>query len=244
LPAGGDATSPTPLLRAGRRLRALDVAVLTAAGVGEVTVRLPRLRLVCGSAAKSAVIDAALALLARWVEMAGAAAVGGETSLVAALADDDEADAVIAIGGTGSGRNDNAVLTLATRGRVAAHGIAISPGDTAAFGFAGARPVLLMPGRLDAALAVWLLLGRFLVAQLAGGNVEENPALVPLKRKITSTIGMTEVIPLRCSDGMAEPLGSGYLSFSMLMQSNAFVVVPPDSEGFPAGTHIAVTSWP
>jgi molybdopterin biosynthesis enzyme len=190
------------------------------------------------------VIDAALALLARWVEMAGGAVVSGESSLVAAFADDDEADAVIAVGGTGSGRNDNAVLTLARCGRVAAHGIAISPGDTAAFGFAGARPVLLIPGRLDAVLAVWLLLGRFLVAQLAGGTVEENPALVPLKRKITSTIGLTEVVPLRWSEGMAEPLGSGYLSFSMLTESNAFVVVPPDSEGFAAGTPIAVTSWP
>jgi len=243
LPVGGDAASHTPVLRAGQRLRALDVAVLVAAGVTGVTVRWPRLRLACGSTAKSPVIDAALAMLARLVEITGGAVVGVESSLAAALAD-DEADAVIAIGGTGSGRNDNAVLTLAKRGRVKAHGIAISPGDTAAFGFAGARPVLLMPGRLDAVVAVWLLLGRFLVTKLAGGSVEENPTLVRLKRKITSTIGMTEVIPLRSSDGMAEPLGSGYLSFSMLTQSNAFVVVPPDSEGFAAGTPIAVRSWP
>jgi molybdopterin biosynthesis enzyme len=243
LPAGDDVNSHTPILRAGQRLRALDVAVLAAAGVTEVTVRVPRLRLACGSMAKSPVIDAALTWLARLVEIAGGAVVGAESSLTAALAD-DKADAVIAVGGTGSGRNDNAVLTLAEHGRVEAHGIAISPGDTAAFGFAGARPVLLIPGRLDAALAIWLLLGRFLVAQLAGGRIEENPALVPLKRKITSTIGMTEVIPVRWSEGMAEPLGSGYLSFAMLTQSNAFVVVPPDSEGFAAATPIVVRAWP
>jgi molybdopterin biosynthesis enzyme len=40
------------------------------------------------------------------------------------------------------------VKTLARLGQVEAHGIAVSPGETAAFGFAGARPVLLIPGRL------------------------------------------------------------------------------------------------
>ncbi len=49
----------------------------------------------------------------------------------------DEADAVIAIGGTGGGRDDESVRTLARLGRVEAHGIAVSPGETAAFGFAG-----------------------------------------------------------------------------------------------------------
>ena len=37
--------------------------------------------------------------------------------------------------------------------------MALSPGETAAFGFVGERPVLLIPGRLDAALAVWLMSG-------------------------------------------------------------------------------------
>ena len=50
----------------------------------------------------------------------------------------------------------------------------LTPGETAAFGFAGSRPVLLLPGRLDAALAVWLTLGRRLLARLAGGDASER----------------------------------------------------------------------
>ncbi len=134
--------------------------------------------------------------------------------------------------------------TLARLGRVEAHGIAISPGETAAFGFAGTRPVLLVPGRLDAALAVWLLIGRHLVAKLAGGRVEDRATAMPLKRKVTSTIGMTELIPVSCNGGLAEPLGSGYLSFTALASSDGFIVVPPDSEGFAPDTPIAVTPWP
>jgi len=133
---------------------------------------------------------------------------------------------------------------LARLGRVEMHGIAVSPGETAAFGFAGERSVLLMPGRLDAALAVWLLIGRLLLAKLAGGGIADTPAMLPLKRKISSTIGLAELIPVRCIDAMAEPLASGYLSFEALTRSDGWTVVPADSEGFVAGTLIAVNPWP
>ena len=46
LPAGGDAADGTPLMRMGRRLDRLHVALLAAAGITAVHVRLPRLRLV------------------------------------------------------------------------------------------------------------------------------------------------------------------------------------------------------
>ena len=157
---------------------------------------------------------------------------------------DGQGDAVIGIGGTGSGRRDDAVQELARRGQVDAHGIAISPGETAAFGFVGGRPVLLVPGRLDAALAVWLLIGRELTARLAGGGMDAMPVAVMLRRKVTSTIGLAELIAVSCSDGMAEPFGSGYLSLTALGRSDGWIVVPPDSEGFAAGSEVAVNRWP
>jgi molybdopterin molybdotransferase len=242
LPAGGDATSRAPLRRAGERLRALDLAVMAAAGVTEVSIRSPRVLIACGNATTTPIIAAASALLMDLIVKSGATVVGSAGPLEAALADDQN-DAVIAIGGTGSGRNDTAVHTLTRLGRVDAHGIAISPGETAALGFVGARPVLLVPGRLDAALAVWLLLGRHIVARLAAGKVEAASVMLPLKRKVTSTIGLTELVPVRCADAVAEPLGSGYLSFAALTRSDGFMIVPADSEGFAAGAQVAVTPW-
>ena len=111
-------------------------------------------------------------------------------------------------------------------------------------GLSANRPVLLVPGRLDAALAVWLLIGRHLVAKLAGGKVEDMPTILSLRRKVTSTIGMTEVIPVRCSGGMAEPLGSEYLSLTALTRSDGWILVPAESEGFAAGSEVAVNQWP
>jgi molybdopterin molybdotransferase len=243
LPAGGDATSQTSLRHTGERMRALDVAVMAAAGIAAVTIRAPRIRIVHGGAKRSPPIEAAVASLARAVAAAGGSVSSEQSELDAALTD-EQADGVIAVGGTGGGQSDAAVQTLARFGRLEAYGIAVSPGETAAFGFSGVRPVLLIPGRLDAALALWLLIGRNLVAKLAGGKADDMAVTVPLKRKVTSTIGLTELMPVTCRDGMAEPLGSGYLSFQSLARSDGWIAVPADSEGFAAGTPVAVRLWP
>ena len=243
LPTGADAAPPTPLRRAGERLRALDIAVMAAAGIAEVTIRSPRLLIACGSTPRTPLIDAALVMLARLVTNAGGTVLGEVSSLEETLAN-GQADAVVAVGGTGSGRNDSSVRVLARLGRVEAHGIAISPGETAAFGFAGPRPVLLMPGRLDAVLALWLLVGRKIIAKLAGGSAHEAPVVLPLKRKVTSTIGLTELLPVSCAGGVAEALASNYLSFAALTRSDGWIVIPADSEGFAAGTPVSVRPWP
>ena len=246
LPAGGDCTPRTPLRRAGEKVRAIDIAVIAAVGIAEVMVRSPRIRITCASNMKTPLIGSALDVLAHAATAAGCAVLQAQREgegLDRALAD-KSADAVIALGGTGSGRRDAAVKTLVRLGEVEAHGIAVSPGETAAFGFAGAKPVLLIPGRLDAALTIWLLIGRYLVAKLAGGSVAGLPVTLPLKRKVTSTIGLTELVPVSCTGGVAEPLASGYLSLESLARSDGWIVVPAESEGFAAGTPVAVRSWP
>jgi molybdopterin biosynthesis enzyme len=246
LPAGGDATPRIPLRRTGEHVRAIDIAVIAAAGIAEVTVRSPRICIVLGGAARHAPVDAARDLLARAVSAAGGTVLDAhrEADRLDRTLTDESVDAVIAVGGTGNGRRDAAVQTLARLGKVEAHGIAVSPGETAAFGFAGARPVLLIPGRLDAALAIWLLIGRHLVAKLAGGRIADLAVTLPLRRKVTSTIGLTELVPVSCTGGVAEPLASGYLSLESLAHSDGWIVVPAESEGFAAGTPVAVKAWP
>jgi molybdopterin molybdotransferase len=244
LPAGGDAAPHSTMRRAGERMRSIDVAAARAAGIESALVREPRVALVAGGEPGTLPLRAAFGLLVGAVTDAGAKVAGSpDITLEAAVADGNN-DAIIAVGGTGSGQRDASVQTLARLGRVVIHGIAISPGETAAFGFVDTRPVLLVPGRLDAALAIWLLIGRPLIAKLAGGRVEDRSVDLPLKRKVTSAIGMTEVVPVRCTDNLAEPLASGYLSLASLARSDGWIVVPADSEGFAAGTPVAVKPWP
>ena len=200
LTAQGDVALGAILRRAGERLRPVDMAVLVAAGIEHVRIRAPRVGLVRTRPAGDAVLDAICVLVASAIGSTGAVVLDQRADvaldLPTALRRED-ADAVVAVGGTGSGRRDRSVRSLAAAGRVEVHGIAISPGETAAFGVVGSRPVLLLPGRLDAALAVWLMLGRQLLARLSG-SIEDEPATTArLTRKIASTLGLTEVVPVR-----------------------------------------------
>lgn len=242
LAPGGDSDGELPLRRAGETLRAVDLAVLAAAKISKVDVRAPRLRVI--AVRDDAIVASAARLIAADAEHRGGEIVQADGDMRAALAGGG-ADFVVTIGGTGSGGNDNGVATLARAGRLAVHGIGLTPGETAAFGFAGTRPVLLLPGRLDAALAVWLTLGRRLLHRLAGGRVFEDPAgTLPLSRKLVSTVGLAEVIPVRRSGDAVEPLAAKYLPFSALSRADGWVLVPPQSEGYSAGAQVSVRPWP
>ena len=241
LPAGGDATPQSPLRRAGEKIRSIDRGILAAAGIKTVAVRMPRISLAHDAHNDDA--DERFQMLSRAVREAGGIVAGSPLLLETAFAD-NAVDAVIGVGGTGSGQRDTSVNMLARLGRVETHGIAIAPGETAAFGWLGERPVLLLPGRFDAMLSAWLLIGRYLIAALSDGNVEEIPTIVALKRKITSTIGMTELIPIRLAEGMAEPLASGYLSLTSIARSDGWIFVPAESEGFADGALVGLNRWP
>jgi molybdopterin biosynthesis enzyme len=242
LPAGGDCNSTIPLRRAGEPMRPIDVAAFAAVGIARITAREPRLRVL--PLRGSTIITAAAQVIAADIERRGGAArLELGLGLDAAL-DSDNADAIIAIGGTGSGRNDVSVHSLARVGRLAIHGIALAPGETAALGFAGLRPVLLLPGRLDAALAVWLLVGRRVLARLTASQVNDPFDKLTLARKVASAVGLAELVPVRRADGKVEPLASRYLPLSSLTRADGWIVVPPESEGYPAGAEVEVRAWP
>ena len=247
LPAQADAAPGVPLRAAGERVRMVDVAVFAALGIARAKIREPRLR-ITNAGAPGDVIGAACALIAGAVERDGAVAIGdlpadSENSLDAAL-HHEAADAVIALGGTGAGRRDASVRRLAQAGRVDIHGIALAPGETAAFGIVGARPVLLLPGRVDAALAVWQVIGRRLLARLAGDTQPDVTVTVELARKISSTVGMTEVVAVRRRGDVVEPLASGYFPLHTLAKADGWILVPAESEGYPAGAKVLLRPLP
>jgi molybdopterin biosynthesis enzyme len=246
LAAGGDAGTGAVLRSAGMRVRNSDVAALAAAGVANVMVRAPRIRVTCAAPAVS-MVDAIVTFVAAAVAAEGGIVLpdadAGADQLDRALRDGD-ADAVIVIGGTGTGKRDASVRALARGGRVAVHGIAISPGETAALGEGDGRPVLLVPARVDSALAAWLLLGRPLLARLSGRRDEDAAREYPLARKVSSSLGLSELIPVRRIGDSVEPQASGYLSLTVLANADGWILVPPDSEGYPAGAAVTVRPLP
>ena len=235
LPAGADAAKGFALRRSGERLRSMDLALLRAVGIAKVKIRAPRIRVVGANAHEGE--NVLTPLLARLIEASGGVTEGGAAAPLEQSFSDKGVDAVFVLGGSGVGRNDKSVLTLARVGRVEFHGVACLPGETAAFGLA-AKPVLVLPGRFDAALAVFLTLGQRLIARLADAS-EDAPG-IPLKlaRKIASQPGFAEFVALRREDDMAVPLSSGPSTLAALTRADGWLVVPPESEGYPAGSTV------
>ena len=248
IPAGAEASAAQPLRHAGQRLRVIDAAILGGLGITAVRVREPRIRVVRASRASAEMIGAAVALIVAAVTAAGGVAIADDDAQMpdgfkAALRHEG-ADAVIAIGGTGSGRDDRSVVALAQAGKIAFHGIGLMPGETSAFGLVGTRPVLLLPGRMDAALAAWLVLGQRLLARLCGGNGDEAHDIAKLSRKVTSNVGIAQVIPVRRDGDKVEPLASEYWPLQALARADGWIFVPAGSEGYPAGASVSVRRLP
>lgn len=244
LPSGADLRAGEFIARTGWRLNDFNLAMLATAGKRQALVREPRIHLVQARAEADVVLDAVGDLLVRALNLRGCMTRRSAGDLADALAD-GAADAVIAIGGTGSGRHDASVHTLARNGHVLAHGIAISPGETAAFGTSGSRPVLLLPGRIDAAIAGWLTMGLPLIDRLSGSGDAGDPASVAkLVRKVASPIGLVEIVPVRLARSQAEPIASGYWPLGLLAGTDGWILVSANSEGFPAGSEVMVRPWP
>jgi molybdopterin biosynthesis enzyme len=234
--AGADAAPGHALRRAGEILRAADVAALQAVGISRTRVREPRARIVAMPGC-----DAVALAISRAVAAFGANVIFVR-ALERALAD-EQTDIVITIGGTGAARDNASVAMLRRMGEVAVHGFGIAPGESAALGSAKGHPVLMLPGRLDAALAPFLVVGDALLRRLTGAATSEAMP-VTLTRKIVSTIGLCEVVPVRRIDGGVEPLASGHWPMQAITRADGWVMVPPESEGFAAGTQLAMRAFP
>jgi molybdopterin molybdotransferase len=237
--AGGDIGEGSLTLRAGRRLRALDLMLVRAAGLKKLAIRRPRLHLINVPAMAGHTVTAQL--IAESARMTGAdviySEVGGrDASSVARALNNESCDLIVTVGGTGVGRTDATVEALTMRGALIAHGIALQPGRTTAFGKADNIPVIALAGAPDQALAAWWTLVLPVLDRLSG-QLQQAKTL-PLVRKISSSVGITDIALLKEGDGAWMPLATGDLSLGHIMCADAWLAVPGSSEGFAAGTAV------
>ncbi len=67
---------------------------------------------------------------------------------------------------------------------------------------------------------------------------------VTLVRKIVSTVGLADVVPVRITAEGAEPLASGHWPMQAIARADGWVMVPPESEGFAAGAQLEMRAFP
>jgi molybdopterin molybdotransferase len=184
-PAGEDIARGALAAAAGQRLRPQDLALLSALGVTQVTVRRrPRVAIFStgdeltepGQPLRPAAIyDANRALLRAMVARAGAEVVdlgilrderAGLAQRLAEAARD--CDLVLTSGGVSTGEEDHVKAALEQVGELAFWRIGIKPGRPVALGRIGTVPFIGLPGNPVAVFVTFAFVARVLIARLAG----------------------------------------------------------------------------
>jgi molybdopterin molybdotransferase len=238
--AGGDIAGTSGVIAPGRRIRPLDLLLARTAGLQKLNVHRPRLRLVnippvSGEPVTGRLIsDNARAAGAKvaYIEAAGRDAVSIEKAL-----DTDACDLLVTVGGSGVGRSDATIAALAQRGAVIVHGLALQPGRTAAAGRIGKVPVMALPGAPDQALSAWWTLTLPTLERLSG-LLPRQQLMLPLLRKIASSVGITELALLEKAEGGWMPIAVGAMSIEAIVRADAWLAIPAASEGFAAGAMV------
>jgi molybdopterin biosynthesis enzyme len=207
--AGEDAAAGQILRRRGQILRPLDAALAALAGVTHAGVCVATVTLAAEPEA------------AAWaVPIVAAVAQGADLSVELP---------------SGAGSDADLTVVLASAEKASGMGLALTEAEGVRLAARDGRPVLFAPPRP----ATLFVLARCCLAPALDGLMGRDPAPVwrraPLLRKIASKVGLTEVALVRDAGAGLEPLAVGLLPLAALTQAEGVLVIPPESEGLPAG---------
>lgn len=239
--AGEDMATTRPPALEGGIVRSLDLLVARKMGLDKLAVRCPRVRVIDVAAAShetfstQLVTESLAASNATVVEVESRAR---DAPSIAEALTDEACDLLLVIGGTGEGRTDTTAEALAQRGTLIAHRIGMRPGGSTAIGRLGHTPLVALAGSPDQAFAGFLALVQPVLERLSGRS-ELAGIVMPLSRKIASTVGLSEIVLLGREQDMWMPLAIGDFSLEAMRLADAWLAVPGDSEGYAAGTPVA-----
>jgi molybdopterin molybdotransferase len=254
---GEDIRAGTTILAAGRILRPQDLGLLASIGRAQIAVvRQPRVRIVvtgnellpAGTApADYEIADANGPMLAALVTRDGGRPLGPDliaddpAAILAAM--QVPADVILASGGSSVGQEDHVPRLVAEHGELAIHGVAMRPSSPAGMGRLRDQLVFLLPGNPVSCLCAYDFFAGRAIRGL-GGRGTDWPYLgvrCQLERKLVSVIGRTDYARVTLADNRATPLAiTGASILSSTTRADGFVIIPADSEGYPAGTEVDV----
>jgi molybdopterin molybdotransferase len=154
-----------------------------------------------------------------------------------------DADVVIVSGGSSVGQEDHAPMLLAQHGELAIHGIAMRPSSPTGMGVLDRRLVFLLPGNPVSCLCAYDFFAGRAIRKLGGRRSDWPYRMVTLQlaRKLVSQVGRVDYARVRIVAGEVEPIAiSGASILTSTTVADGFVVIPADSEGYPAGATVDV----
>jgi len=261
---GEDVSRGERLLEAGTRIGPGQVALLTALGLRSVLVSpRPKVALLStgdelvehpDSLAPGQIFDTNRPMLSHMLQAAGA-----DVTDLGIARDDPEAilarlvdaaadhDLLISSGGASVGFADHLTHIVSRRGFLEFWKLDMRPGKPVGFGDVDDCPILLLPGNPLAAAVGFALVGRPILARLAGRRIEEDGFLhLPVDRPLSKPAGRIEVLlgRLRANGrdrtSVVEPLPyQGSASLRSLALADVMIVLQPGQTEIAAGEGVA-----
>lgn len=147
-----------------------------------------------------------------------------------------ECDLVLITGGSAFGEKDYAHKFV----NLLFHGCTNKPGRPIGYG----ERVFVMSGYPAAVFAQFHLYVKYALAKLAGAKYKPMKVKARLKEKVPSSLGRHEFVKVYYENGEAMPIkkkGSGIMS--AIVESNAYLEIPEDSEGYKEGEEVWVVLY-
>ena len=253
--AGEDVKKGELVLRKGQILRPQDLALLKSLGFKTVRVkRKPVVGIVVtgdelieefdeGALKAGKILDSNSVMLAGLVRQ-----YFGEPKFYGLIPDDEglieetikkareECDLVLVTGGSAFGDKDFAHRFVS----LLFHGTTIKPGRPIGYG----DRTFVMSGYPAAVFAQFHLYVKHALAKLVGAREYEGRVRAKLVERVPSQLGRYEFVKVHYENGEARPIrkkGSGIIS--SLVESNGYIGIPEDSEGYLEGEEVWVTLY-
>jgi molybdopterin molybdotransferase len=147
-----------------------------------------------------------------------------------------ECDLVLITGGSAFGDKDYAHKFV----RLLFHGTTIRPGRPMGYG----EKIFVMSGYPVAVFTQFHLFVKYALIKLAGADYKDIKVKARLASKVSSTLGRYEFVKVWYEDGKAKPIrksGSGLIS--SLVESNGYLIIPEDVEGYREGEEVEIVLY-
>jgi len=262
--AGSDFRKGETLLRSGSKLRAQDVALLLTLGFKEVNaIAVPKVGIVAtGSELHDLGDDSPKKILNTHGPMVAilTKAVGCEPQDLGVVPDRKDVlsrrledalegnDMLLTLGGTSVGRRDLVATVVASmKPEVMIHGLKMDRGRVSGVAVVKGKPIVMLPGPVQAAMNAFLMLAVPIMAKIRGGESKApyvSAKLVKPWKARPKFSSFTKVLYVRLTDGGAEPLTGDTESITILTEASGYVVVPERVSEMSRGTVVDVNLFP
>lgn len=254
---GSDVAAGEVLFEPGAELSPRHLGVLVAVGLSEVEVRC-RIRVALMSTGDELISPGAplepgkiyninsttlgQALRSFGCEVADLGVVKDEREAVrnAVASATEDADIVILSGGSSLGHGDVVPEVIAELGELLFHGIAVKPGKPTALGIVNSKMVFGMPGYPTSALSNYFILLEPVLEKISGRVVRKNYTSARMARKVASTVGRYEFLPVRLDGELATPVLRGSSAITTLAGADGFVEIEENVEVIEKETPVIV----